>query len=117
MSERIKMEDVASLYGPLRAIFLPISIGFLDPAELGRALAAWHYNLSRQEIEVLEYVADGLSNSEIAVRLGVIEENTVKNRLKVIFKKLKVNNRHRAATIATKYGFTGKSALLLHPTE
>ena len=117
MSEWIKPEDVASLYGPLRAIFLPISTGFLDPAELGRALAAWHYSLSRQEIEILEYVAGGLSNSEIAAQLGALDEKTVKNKLKAIFKKLRVSTRQRAATIAAKYGLAGKSALLPHPTE
>jgi LuxR family maltose regulon positive regulatory protein len=51
--------------------------------------------LSMREIEVLQLLADGLSNKEIAQRL-VISIGTVKNHLKSIYGKLEVDSRTRA---------------------
>lgn len=96
------------IMGPLWPVLIPRSLNFTNPGELGRALAAWRYDLSRDEIHLLEFVAQGLTNSQIAEQTGVAEENTVKNRLKVVFKKLGVNNRAQAATIPAIYGFAGK---------
>ena len=93
------------LSGPLQILLVPAGIGFDDPKEFGRAIAAWLYQLSRDEIRLLEHIACGLTNSEIAERLGVAEENTVKNRIKAVFKKLGVNNRVQAAQIPMYYGF------------
>jgi DNA-binding NarL/FixJ family response regulator len=50
-------------------------LGFLDLRELGRAKAAWDYDLSRHEIQILELIADGLDNNQIAEQTGVAEEN------------------------------------------
>jgi len=55
--------------------------------------------LSAREIEVLGWVADGKTNSEIAVICG-ISEFTVKNHLVKIFGKLNVVNRAQAIDIA-----------------
>lgn len=52
--------------------------------------------LSPREQEVLEQVAKGLTNTEIAARLNV-SENTVRFHLKNIFDKLNVTNRTEAA--------------------
>jgi DNA-binding CsgD family transcriptional regulator len=98
-------DELTSLYGPLRPVFLPASVGFLDRVELGRAMVAWRYDLSRQDIELLELVARGFTNAEIAELLGIAEENTIKNRLKIVFQKLSVNSRNRAAVVAMQYGF------------
>lgn len=94
-----------SLFGPLQVLLVPQGIGFDDPKEFGRAIAAWTYGLSRQEVTLLEHIARGLTNGEIAEQLGVAEENTVKNRIKAVFKKLGVDNRVQAAQIPTYYGF------------
>jgi len=59
--------------------------------------------LSPREIEVLELVAHGKSNKEIAVALN-IAENTVKNHLKNILEKLHLENRVQAATYALRQG-------------
>ncbi|QNK60216.1 LuxR family transcriptional regulator [Paenibacillus sp. PAMC21692] len=48
--------------------------------------------LSHREIEVLEWIARGLSNSEIASELGLVT-GTVKNHIKSIYEKLGVNKR------------------------
>jgi len=113
----IKYDDAASLYGPLRPIYLPTHLGFHDPAELGRALAAWRYNLSRDEVALLEHLADGLTSAEIAARMDVAEESTIKNRLKTIFSKLGVSKRVQAAKIPMDYGFAGKSVPLTRSNE
>lgn len=61
--------------------------------------------LSGREMEVLSYVARGLTNSEIALKLS-ISKNTVGFHLKNIFSKLDVSNR----TEATIWYFTHKSS-------
>ncbi|WP_042298303.1 LuxR C-terminal-related transcriptional regulator [Paraburkholderia bannensis] len=52
-------------------------------------------NLSAREVEILDYVARGLSNKEIARALRVAPE-TIKWHLKNIFEKLNVNSRIQA---------------------
>ena len=57
--------------------------------------------LSKRELEVLEYLAQGSSNKVIARNIGV-SENTVRFHLKNIFTKLQVNNRLLAVSAARK---------------
>lgn len=59
--------------------------------------------LSRREHQVLSFVADGMSNQEIARYLG-ISPHTVKTHVVHIFNKLAVNDRTQAAVTATKLG-------------
>ena len=59
--------------------------------------------LSTREIEVLELVARGTSNKEIAKRLWV-SETTVKSHMLHIFDKLGVTDRTAAVTAALKRG-------------
>lgn len=60
--------------------------------------------LSQREIEVLQCVADGLCNKEIARRLG-IGENTTKRHLQRIFAKLGVCSRTQAVMTALSKGW------------
>lgn len=55
-------------------------------------------SLSSQEKRVLALVADGKTNKEIAIALG-LSGKTVKNYLSTIFKKLQVGHRAHAAVI------------------
>ncbi|MDF2630289.1 MAG: chemotaxis protein CheY [Symbiobacteriaceae bacterium] len=60
-------------------------------------------HLSDRELEVLERVAGGATNREIAEEL-FISENTVKHHLKNILAKLQMQNRAQAAAWAVKEG-------------
>jgi two-component system nitrate/nitrite response regulator NarL len=60
-------------------------------------------SLTPRETDVLELVAAGLSNAEVAGRL-VISENTVKKYLHNILEKLQLNNRVEAAVYAVRQG-------------
>ena len=57
--------------------------------------------LTEREIELLQYMADGLSNKAIAERMS-ISENTVKYHVKNILQKLGVQNRTEAVTHAIR---------------
>lgn len=53
--------------------------------------------LTAREIEVLQFIGEGLTNQEIAARL-VVEVGTVKNHVHSILEKLNVSNRDEAAS-------------------
>lgn len=59
--------------------------------------------LTRREIEVLQLVADGLSNKEIGTALS-ITEGTVKNHVHNSLEKLHFENRIQAATYVIRQG-------------
>lgn len=60
-------------------------------------------DLSKREVDVLNQVATGLSNKQIARRLG-ISEKTVRNHLSRVFNKLRVANRTEAVLSAMRVG-------------
>lgn len=60
--------------------------------------------LSPREMEILEYVTRGLSNKEIAFKLG-ISHQTVKNHMTAILRKLRVDDRTQAAVYALRRGW------------
>lgn len=60
--------------------------------------------LSHREMEILQYVTDGMSNKEIAVKLN-ISQQTVKNHMTSILKKLNVEDRTQAAVNAIRRGW------------
>lgn len=62
-----------------------------------------HAELTPRELEVLEALAHGLSNDEIAKRL-VISEKTVKTHLGSVFSKLHVEGRAQAMLYAIREG-------------
>jgi DNA-binding NarL/FixJ family response regulator len=67
------------------------------------ALATLQTGLSRRELEVLRIVAAGLSDKQIAGRLG-ISPKTVRNHMSQIFSKLQAGNRVEAVINALKRG-------------
>ncbi len=69
-------------------------------ARRGRELAA---TLTRREVAVLELLAQGLRNRQIAERLGLTEK-TVRNHTSAILGKLHANDRTEAALIAARHG-------------
>ncbi len=60
--------------------------------------------LSERELEILQLLATGLSNKEIASQL-YLSVNTVKVHLRNIFGKLGVDNRTEAVTYALTQGW------------
>jgi DNA-binding NarL/FixJ family response regulator len=61
--------------------------------------------LTAREREIVEYVAAGCNNRQIAEKL-TISENTVKNHMKNILDKLQLENRVQLTAFAVRYGLT-----------
>ena len=59
--------------------------------------------MTDREQQILRLVCEGLSNAEIAVRLGIAPD-TVKSELKRIFRKIEVKNRTQAAVLLVRLG-------------
>lgn len=90
----------------------------LDEAKLIEWLLAWYNQhatytndgeetlmpLSSREMEVLAYIVQGASNKLIAASLG-ISQQTVKNHMTNIFRKLSVGDRTEAAIVALRRGW------------
>ena len=76
------------------------------PANVAEKVAA-HLNepvLTARELEVLQLVADGMRNKEVAARLSISEE-TVKMHMRNVMEKLEVNDRTHAVMVAVRRGF------------
>jgi DNA-binding NarL/FixJ family response regulator len=91
-----------------RAIELVMQGGIYLPPELARELsvreppptqAPLPGEMTRQQRRILELLAEGRPNKEIATKLG-IAPSTVKNQLTLVFDKLGVANRTQAAIAA-----------------
>jgi RNA polymerase sigma factor (sigma-70 family) len=67
------------------------------------AQRAQHKRLSPRETQIVELIAQGLRNKEIAANLGISEE-TVQVHLRHLFKKLKVNDRTAVLSVAVRRG-------------
>lgn len=76
---------------------------FSQPTPLPASDPSPLVGLTSREIEVLQELADGITNQEIATRL-FISENTVKNHIHNILEKLNLHNRREAIEFARKHG-------------
>ncbi|HET7421843.1 MAG TPA: response regulator transcription factor [Candidatus Dormibacteraeota bacterium] len=91
VNKDVTMEEVAS------------RILEVSAARRSRANGRSHAVLSSRELHVLRQVASGLSNKQIAGRLG-ISEKTVRNHLSRVFNKLRATNRTEAVMNAMRVG-------------
>lgn len=64
--------------------------------------------LTRRETEVLDYIAQGYQNKQIAMKLG-ISEQTIKNHITSILRKLNANARTEAVVVALRQGLISVS--------
>lgn len=105
-------EVAARMRGEVRA-------GRLDPDAVDAVLQAtgqrasarrdWPFRLTSREVQVLQLLAAGLSNREIAARL-VISQKTVGNHIEHVYSKIGVSNRAMASLFATRHGLLGVEA-------
>jgi DNA-binding NarL/FixJ family response regulator len=87
---------------------------YIDPGVAGKLLnqmmppriqpaAALTSKLSEREFDILQLIAQGLSNARIAERLH-LSEGTVRNNVSAILAKLQVSDRTQAALLAVQHG-------------
>ena len=76
-----------------------------DPAEAAQAVG--RFGLTPRQVEVLNLVAEGQSNADIAAGLGM-SENTVRIHVSAILRALGLSNRTQAALWALQIGRGGK---------
>jgi two-component system response regulator DegU len=77
---------------------------FQDMVSMGRAMETVAASLTRRETQILSYVAEGNSNKEIAHILQ-ISEQTIKNHVSAILRKLNANDRAHAVVLAIRHGW------------
>ncbi len=77
---------------------------FQDIVSMGKAMETITAPLSRRERQILDYVAQGNSNKRIAHILG-ISEQTIKNHVSSILRKLNANDRAHAVALAIRNGW------------
>ena len=77
---------------------------FQDLSLLGVAMETLATPLTPRELEILSYVARGYINKQVADKLG-ISEQTIKNHMTSILRKLDANDRTQAVVLALHYGW------------
>lgn len=113
----LKEAELDELLGAIRAVAQGEAV--IDPSIAGRVLAELRRprpapaekmpELAERDLEILQLVAQGLSNQEIADRL-FLAEKTIRNRLSLIFKRLHLENRTQAALYALREGLIDEDA-------
>ena len=89
---------------------------FREVTRMGQAHDAIFSPLTSREVEVLDCLARGQSNKEIAGQLG-ISDQTVKNHITSILRKLQVNDRTQAVIYALRHGWIHVSGTDSDPTQ
>ena len=81
---------------------------FQDLSLKGRAIDSMNAPITERETEVLSYVACGYGNKQIAHALK-ISEQTIKNHMTSILRKLDASDRTHAVVMAMQYGWISTS--------
>ena len=77
---------------------------FQDMASLGNNAENIVALLTQREKQILNYIADGNTNKQIA-RILNISEQTIKNHVSAILRKLNANDRAHAVVLAIRHGW------------
>ena len=77
---------------------------FRELAIYGQEAAPIFAPLSPREVEILDNIAQGMTNKQVAYQLS-ISEQTVKNHMSSILRKLAVNDRTQAVVYAMRQGW------------
>jgi DNA-binding NarL/FixJ family response regulator len=77
---------------------------FQDIASIGKGMEAVTVPLTQREAQILTYIAQGNSNKQIAYILD-ISEQTIKNHVSSILRKLNANDRAHAVALAMRNGW------------
>jgi two-component system response regulator DegU len=77
---------------------------FQDIASMGKAMETVAAPLTSRETQILNYVANGNTNKQIASILQ-ISEQTIKNHVSAILRKLNANDRAHAVVLAIRHGW------------
>lgn len=96
LKDMMRTDLISAIRAVQRCIPAPIAARLADHTP--------RIGLTPRELEVLRLVADGLSNAQVAERIGRTE-GTVKVHLKNILQKLDVHDRTEAVTTALRRGF------------
>ncbi len=118
----VKTSRVADVASAVRAVASGQSL--LDPSVTTSVVSEFKRLSSKQtpedglgqltetEVKILQHVAAGMSNKEIAQKLS-LAESTVKNRLSALFEKIGVQDRTQAAIYAITHGIAPTTAQTL----
>ena len=77
---------------------------FQDMASMGKSIEDITAPLTAKEVQILTHIAEGNSNKRIAGILG-ISEQTIKNQVSAILRKLNANDRAHAVFLAIRKGW------------
>jgi len=106
--KRAEPGDLASAIRQVFARSLYLAGTTSQPARVARVDETEAVGLTRREREILQLVAEGLTNGDVARKLWVTEQ-TVKFHLANIFRKLNVTNRTQASRWAHAHGLLSEN--------
>lgn len=104
---RMLVQAIRAVYAGESFIYPTLTKKLINEVNRAQSLERGHRrgrddHLTYREMEVLQLIAQGMSNAEIAGQL-FLSEKTVKNHLTSIFRKLNVSDRTQAALYAVKH--------------
>ena len=104
---RMLVQAIRAVYAGESFIYPTLTKKLINEVNRSQSLERVHRHgrdnrLTYREMEVLQLIAQGMSNAEIAGQL-FLSEKTVKNHLTSIFRKLNVSDRTQAALYAVKH--------------
>ncbi len=77
---------------------------FQDMASMGKTMETIVAPLTHRETQILNHIANGNTNKQIALTLG-ISEQTIINHVSAVLRKLNANDRAHAVVLAIRHGW------------